>query len=374
MTLDRYIARQVLGGILIVFAGLVALFFVGDLVVDLDEVGRGDFDYPTALAFVLMRTPGRMVALLPAATLIGGLLGLGALAHGSELTAMRAAGASVAGLVRAAMQAGAIVVVAGFAVGEWLAPASERTAHEWREAALRGTLGGAGPEGSTRTGVWGRDGPRYVQFGEVLESGWIRDVREFRFGPEGKLLHAWRARTASPLTLGDPVTDAIGRESRKAHWRLEELAISRFGDDGVELEAVTSMRRQLPASASGLDRFAARPEWLPIPEIVSLTRRLRENGLGTAHFEAALWGRIAAPFSTAAMLFTALALVLGPLRRTGLGARITVGIALGIGFHILQKVMSQLGVVYDWFAPLTAAAPIAALGLLGFWWLRRGAG
>ena len=386
MILDRYIARQVLAGILVVFAGLLALFFVGDLIVDLDDVGRGDYDYAAALAFVLMRAPGRMVALLPAATLIGGLLGLGTLAHGSELTAMRAAGTSIARLVRAAMQAGAIVVVAGFAVGEWLAPPAERAAHEWREAALRGRIG-SGTESGSRTGFWGRDEERYVHLGEVLASGWVRDIREFRFDPQGRLLAAWRARGASllPSPGAPPSGNASPSRSTPAaaspppsgpqgrHWRLEDLEISRFRDGGVEPERVASMRRRLPADADRLDRFASRPEWLSIPEIVAHTRRLGENGLRTAQFEASLWSRIGAPFSTAAMLFTALALVLGPLQRTGLGARITVGIGLGIGFHILQKVLSQLGVVYDWFAPLAASAPIAALALLGWWWLRRGA-
>ena len=35
MILERYIIRHVLGGILVVFIGLVSLFFIGDLIVDL---------------------------------------------------------------------------------------------------------------------------------------------------------------------------------------------------------------------------------------------------------------------------------------------------------------------------------------------------
>ena len=373
MTIDRYIARHVLGGILIVFCGLVVLFFVADLIVDLDDVGRGDFDYPAAVAFVVLRVPGRMVDLLPAATLIGGLLGLGRLAHGSELTAMRAAGASVPRLVAAALTAGAIVAAAGFLVGEWMAPQAERAAHDWRAAALRGASVAPSEPGS-EPGFWSRDGRRFVHFGDILKSGRVRDVREFRFGPGGRLLTAWHARRASPPAAPDAGAPETGGNPRDGTWRLEELAVSRFHEDGVETERVASMRSALPADTEGLDRFALRPEWLPIPELVSYANRLRESGLRTAPVDAALWSRIAAPFSTGAMLFTAIALVLGPLRRTGLGVRITVGIGLGIGFHILQKVASQLGVVYDWSAPLAASAPVAALALLGWWWLRRSAG
>ena len=168
MILHRYIARHVLGGVLVVFTGLVSLFFIGDL----ENAERGGFDYAAALAFVVMRMPGRMYALLPPATLIGGLLGLGRLAHGAELTAMRAAGAPVARIVGAAMLAGAFVI----AVGEWLAPPAERLAHDWKTAALTGQVGARSGDGFR-----GRDGRRFLRFGEVLPNGELRDVRMFEF-------------------------------------------------------------------------------------------------------------------------------------------------------------------------------------------------
>ena len=370
LILDRYIVRHVLAGVLVVFIGLVSLFFIGDLLSELDTVGRGDFGYAAALAFVLMRTPSRMYALLPAATLIGGLLGLGALARGSELTAMRAAGAPVSRILGAAMRAGALVIALGLLVGEWLAPAAERLAHDWRTAALTGQTGGRAEDG-----FWIRDDRRFLHFGEALPDGRLRDVRGFEFDAAGSLSSAWIARRASPL--GGPegrAGPAAGGGGREAFWRLEEVRISRFSGGGrVETRQAASILRRLPAGADQAGRLTARPGWLSLPGIVSYIRRLRDNGLRTAHYDAALWSRLMAPFSTAAMLFTAVALVLGPLRHASFGPRIVAGAAFGIGFHIVQKVVTQMGVVYDWFAPLAAAAPVAALGLLGWWWLRRAA-
>ena len=366
MILDRYIARHVLAGILVVFIGLVSLFLIGDLIGDLGNVGRGNFDYTAALTFVLMRMPDRMYALLPASTLIGGLLGLGGLARGLELTAMRAAGAPVSRIAGAAMRAGVLVIALGLVIGEWIAPPAERLAHDWRTAALTGQTGARAGDG-----FWGRDGRRFLHFGEVLPNGQLRDVRMFEFDETGELASAWRARRASTLGAPERLADPATRGGEEAFWRLEEVEISRFFGDGVETRRVASILRKLPAGADQIDRLAARPRWLSLPEIVSYMRYLRENGLRTAHYEAALWSRIMAPFSTAAMLFTAVVLVLGPLGRAGFGSRIVVGAALGIGFHILQKVITQMGVVYDWFAPLAAAAPVAALGLLSWWWLRR---
>ena len=367
LILDRYVARHVLTGVLVVFVGLVSLFFIGDLLAELDAVGRGGFDYTAALVFVLMRTPSRMYALLPTATLIGGLLGLGGLARSSELTAMRAAGAPVSRILGAAMRAGVLVIVLGLLIGEWLAPRAERLAHDWRTAALTGQTGGRAEDG-----FWVRDGRRFLHFGEVLPNGWLRDVRMFEFDEAGKLSSAWRARRASPLETPERLADPVASDGRRGGiWRFEEIEISRFSGGGVETRRVASILQRLPAGADRIGRFTARPGWLSLPEIVSYMRHLRENGLRTAHYDAALWTRLMAPFSAAAMLFAAVVLVLGPLRQAGFGPRVVVGAAFGIGFHILQKMVTQLGVVYDWFAPLAAAAPVAALGLLGWWWLRR---
>ena len=356
MILDRYIAVHVLGGIAIVFALLVALFLIGDLIAELDDVGRGRFDYSTALVFVIIRTPGRMCEVLPAATLIGGLLGLGQLAHHGELTAMRAAGASLSRIVRAIMQGGAIMILAGIALGEGLAPPAERAAHELRLAALNEGAGAT----STAAGYWSRSDRRFLHVDEVLLDGQLRGISMFEFDETGKLATAWRARRATPV------------EQAGNHWLLAEVAITHLRDETVETRQAASLSRELPAGAKQLDRLSARPDWLSLPAVVSYIHRLRENGLRTEPFETALWSRIMAPFATAAMLFTAAVLVLGPLRNAGLSVRIAVGIGFGIGFDILQKVFTQLGTVNGWPAPLGAAVPVGVLAVLGAWWLARG--
>ena len=365
MLLDRYVARHVLAGIAIVLAVLASMFFIRDLVIDLDDVGRGDFGYAAALRFVVMRLPDRTYSLLPASILIGGLLGLGWLARGSEITAMRAGGVSVARLVRAVMQAGAVFIAAGFVLGEWLAPWAERAAHDWRTAAITGQS-----QVRAGAGFWGRDGRRFFHLGEVLPDGRLRDVRMFEFGEDGGLVTAWRARGGTLLAGGSvPADEDAGRET--SEWRLEGVEISRFRRGRVETTRIESMPGRLPASAGLVNRLAARPGWLNLPDLLVYIRYLRENGLGTAQYDAALWSRLTAPLLSAAMLFTAVALVLGPLGRTGFGVRTMVGIGFGIGFHIVQKTVAQMGVLFDWAAPAAAMAPAAALSVLGWWWMRR---
>src|SRR3546814_5476436 len=61
---------------------------------NLGSIGQGDYGVGTALLALLLTLPRRLYDLFPYAAVIGSLMGLGALAASSELTALRAAGLS----------------------------------------------------------------------------------------------------------------------------------------------------------------------------------------------------------------------------------------------------------------------------------------
>ena len=90
--LDRYLIRAVLGGVLVVMAVLLTLGALFLFANQQDDIGIGSFTALDAFGFVLLNVPQQVYELMPIAVLIGSLLGLGALARGSELTVMRACG------------------------------------------------------------------------------------------------------------------------------------------------------------------------------------------------------------------------------------------------------------------------------------------
>ena len=148
------------------------------------------------------------------------------------------------------------------------------------------------------------------------------------------------------------------------------MAISRFRGPAVEPARREWAAERLPAEPGLHAGLAVGPESLSTLELVAHIDHLGANGLRAGHYETALWGRLLAPLATAVMLFGAVVLVLGPLRHASLGQRIMVGICLGIGLHIVQKVLTQFGVVYDFLSPAVGALPMVGLGALALWWLR----
>jgi len=134
--LDRYLMATVLGGALLALAIIIALLLVFEYMEEFDDIGRGNYTALGALTYVLLKLPHRLYQGYPMAALIGSLMGLGALAANSELTAMRAAGMSVARIARAVVAAGLLLGLGALAIGEWLAPPAERMAQELRSIAI----------------------------------------------------------------------------------------------------------------------------------------------------------------------------------------------------------------------------------------------
>jgi lipopolysaccharide export system permease protein len=152
--LDRYLARAVILGSLTTLAvllPLLAFFLLADELGNLDAEGYGFAD---AFWFVLLSMPRYAYQVFPIATLIGALVGLGALASSSELVAMRAAGVSVGRIVLGAMLGGAVLAAGAVAVGEIVAPEAEQ-----RAIALRQQAEAHADVEVTNAGLWVRATP-----------------------------------------------------------------------------------------------------------------------------------------------------------------------------------------------------------------------
>ena len=87
--LDRYIASSYLKGMVPVMLLLLTLFSFMAMAEELEEVGEGTFRLIDAFLVVLYTSPRRIVDLMPVTALLGGLMGLGAMANHQELIAAR---------------------------------------------------------------------------------------------------------------------------------------------------------------------------------------------------------------------------------------------------------------------------------------------
>ena len=124
-TIELYLARQIFAAVGFVLLGFLALFAFFDLIHELGDLGRGNYQLRQLFIFVLLSLPAHAYELFPVVVLIGTLYVLAHLASNSEFTVMRGSGMSPLNAAGVLARTGVAFVVLTFAFGEWIAPGAE---------------------------------------------------------------------------------------------------------------------------------------------------------------------------------------------------------------------------------------------------------
>lgn len=347
---DRYIGRHVLVAMLLVFAILLALLIFLELINALRTYGQGSFGLYEVIRYVALTLPRQIYELFPIAVLLGTMLGLSWLALGSELTAMRAAGISLARIAVSAMKAGFLLVVFCIVIGETVVPISDTAAQRGKAEALQWGLY------RERTGLWLRDATSFVNIGEILPDLTLLNVNIYRFDRAERLrtqTYARRARFEPPV------------------WRLEDVNESRINDTGVRTHRAQTAIWQADVTPEVVRIFAVRPESLSSIDLYEYIQHLRRNHQETDRYELAFWRKLCLPVSTAVMVLLAVPAVFGQARSGGMGHRVFLGLVLGLTFDILNRGFGYLSLLYGLSPLMSVLAPIVLFLLLALYLLRR---
>ncbi|MDP2226694.1 MAG: LPS export ABC transporter permease LptG [Moraxellaceae bacterium] len=343
--LPRYVSRSVLAAMVIVLLLLLGLDMVFAFIAELEDL-RGNYRSPQALVYIVLTAPRRAYDLLPIAALVGGIVGLGMLANHSELTVMRAAGVSIRRLVWWVLKPALLLVLLGLVLGQWVVPQAEQLAEARRAEAMGREL----QAGYLRS-YWHREGDDILRIGRVAPGGHLQEVSLYHFAPDGRLLAARRALTAS---FAD------------GHWQLQDVTATVLAPDGTA--SVTQAETQAWNSRltpEFLRLVTLRPEYLSLSRLHEYAGYLRDQGLNAEVYFLEFWKKALAPLATISMVLIACSFIFGPLRSVTMGLRILAGIFAGLLFRYGQDFLGYASLVYD-FSPVVAAGlPIAVCLLLG---------
>src|SRR5690606_10052575 len=275
---DLYIGRVVLASVLLTWAVLVGLDVVLALSGQLGDLGKGSYDFPTALAVVAYSVPRRAYTIFPYAAVIGSLLGLGQLAGTSELTALRALGLSRRRLSISVAAALVLLTALMVLTGETLAPWGQRQADQLKLAAKNNNVAMA-----RYSGLWAREGDTFlnaVDGQERVEGGQrvleLRDVRLYQVGGDGRLLALTRA--------GMAVHDAGG-------WKLRQVRRVAFGEASAVQTTAEEQRWNSELDPNALAAGVTRPRNLSAADLQASIEYRRRNGLDARDYEDTYWSR-----------------------------------------------------------------------------------
>jgi lipopolysaccharide export system permease protein len=344
--LDRYIMAHIFGLTAVVALGLLAIQSFLTFVAELDEISRG-MSYRQLLFYTLWLMPSGFYVMLPIIAMLGTLMGLGTLASQSELTAMRAAGVSLLRIGFATLGAGLVLGALSLVVGDWLAPQGQIAAEAIRTQARTGVQAGLGGKP-----VWLREGEHIFHIQRLLAEDHIAAVEIYTLGPE--------------LNLQATTAVEEGRY-RDGQWQFRGVKRTEFGPQSARVVELPELTWEGTLSPEVLRLFVLEADALSMTGLLRLIGYLRENNLDARVYALALARKLTAPFTVMAMMLFAIPFVLGPLRNTGAGQRLFVGILVGLAFYVINEVSANTGQLYDWNPFISAAAPTLAFVSFALW-------
>ncbi len=342
-TLRRYLIVAIYKGVATALAVMVTVGAAIEFVGQLGDVGTGDYGLSQALMFVALRLPRLVFETMPAAALIGALLGLGNLAVHRELVVMRASGVSMPQLLGAVALAGFGLSVVMALLGESLAPTLGAYAREMRTQALHEDVDLADGQSA-----WLKQGNTILNVRRSPgEFGYRGGVLLFELRGDDALAQIARADSAE--------IDSYNR------WVLANFGETSFFEDRVEARREREAVLESELSPELLNFAVVRPDLLDKTGLENYIRYLRANDLDANRYLVAYWSRIADVVAVALMTVLALPFVFGGLRSAGQGARMLVGLVIGLGYYVLGELLENSGEVFDLDPLVVAWAPSALL-------------
>lgn len=351
-TIDRHIGSSFLRSFGLVVIILVVLFSFLELLSQLDDVGKGNYQVRDVFLFIGLTLPRRMLDLMPISTLLGSVVALGLLADHGELLAMQAGGISVQRICWSMFATGTILIIFTAMLAEMVVPPLDQLARKKRARAVSGsdfTL--------TKQGFWVRRGNTYIHVGKTLSGNTASDLDIFEADKTGHLKTYTYAREANI--------------QNRDQWVLREITRKNFTDEGIKTTRIPSLTLDSFLSSEQVGFLEIPADSLSSSDLYRYAEAMRENGQNVDRYMLSLWRKLSVPLSTGAMVLLSLTFVFGFTRRITAGKRIMVGSFVGVLFYSGDQVMVHLGLLLSLSPVIIAMTPVVLISGFALWKLRR---
>lgn len=336
--LTLYIVKEVSKGSLLAVLMLLTLFNLFTFSDELKDLGHGSYGLKQILMYIALTSPRVFYDLVPSSALLGSLFVVGAMANNREIVAMRAAGLSTAWIIRSIMLAGSVLVIVAVFVGEFVAPASERAAQ-----VLKNTAQNNGVVMRSQYGMWLREGNRFINVRKVDDDGSLGDIRVYEIDDQRKLNRITQADHAT--FLGDK------------QWQLNNVKQTFVSPTQINADTQAEMAWQSSIDSDLLKVAVVNSDNMSLYDLFMYIDFLKKNNQKSQNYELAFWGRLINPLVTFVMLLVSAPFVIGIGRGISTGARIMMGVLIGMSFNIIDQIAGHLGLVYNINPMLMAMLP-----------------
>ncbi len=345
--LGPYLRRRVAGQVIGLLAALTGLMQLLELLEVTTEVLKRDLGVAGVLHYAVLRLPSEMVVALPLAALLGGMSAFYAMARSREITALRSAGVGLWRILLHLVPVPIALALLQIGLAQGLVPLAEQNLKSWWDSTVPLEERPVDPR-------WVRTSNGVLLFERNSADGRTLLTVSIYQRDDAGLLNLrtqarraewtgedWYLRGVKDLALGGS-KPATGPENTR-HW-----VTNLRPEDVVQLDAADPhLSGMVLADVIVGERVSTRPR---------------------SYYEAVLARSFTAPLAAFIMLLLALPSAIVSERRGG-GGRLLVALALGLGFLLVDGILSSFGTsgrLGAWWA--AAMAPLL-FAVIGFWQL-----
>ncbi len=340
--LDAYVGKAYLRVLVLAFAGMLGIFYIGSFIDWSDNLFKGQATVVQLGQYMWYSTPQFVYYVLPLSALVGTLVTIGLLTKSSELIVMRACGVSLYRTALPLMVLGLLWSGLLFGLEESFLAASNRKAAELKHL-MRG--------GQPRTF-------------DVLSRQWVagRDGRIYHytyFDPRAKTLSGLEVYKFSDKPWGlDETVSVRSAQYQPAggSWLADQGWTRRFTNDVVSAYTPFEAAPLVFEAASYFGTEQPDADRLSFTSLSRYIQALRVSGFDVVPYRVALHRKIAFPFVALVMTLIAIPFAVTTGRRGALFG-IGLGLLLAISYWGLSAVFGAIGGAGLLSPPLAAWAP-----------------
>ena len=369
MTLiTKYLVSDLLRKIFIITFGFTILFSFFSFIAELENLNSYEINLEHIAYSQILNAPSIIYAVIPIATLIGSLWCFATLAANSEFVVFFGSGFSTSHFIKVIITGGIPIVILTIFLSEVIIPSSINKLNQVKSGSgLNQTI-------ELQTGYWIRDvlnyekiennaNERIINIGQIDFDGKLFSILVYEFDKQNKLIRKITAKTG--LFQKDKMADeGIFFYS----WNLTEPTILDMSKPtSITEKQFDNIILSTNISESTFYALTIKPEKMSARELKSYAAYLEDSNQDANSYKILFWKKIVYPLLIWIMLLIATPAAFIQTRGGNVGIKIFIGVLFGIFFHLLNGLVSHLGVLNTW-APSVIAffPPISALiiGLL----------
>ena len=155
------------------------------------------------------------------------------------------------------------------------------------------------------------------------------------------------------------------------HWMLEQVKLTQLDTEQTRVEETTLRRWDTAITPQLLTLDVVAPETLPILQLWPYAQYLKQQGMVYVDIELAFWRKVLQPLATLGLVLVAMSFIFGPLREGTMGARVFIGVIVGVVFRISQDFFGPASLIFGYDPLVAAVVPISVCWIGGLWLLWR---